>query len=119
MLRSVLNVLTGGARNDVAPVKLPDAALEFWGEIYRANPRLAERGLTFEQFLADPEAHLHDSARYQLPIAALVALKSALRSTQVVGNGRVVEKLRHHRHPRGAYRDFMGRLRDVTERGSR
>lgn len=36
------------------------------------------------------------------------ALRRALRATvRVIENGHVLEKLRHHRHPRGAHRDFV------------
>lgn len=102
MARPMLNALTGGERNVVAPVRLPDPALEFWAEIYRANPRLAARGLSFEQFIADPEFHLHGSARYQLaPIEQQVMRKALARSVTVIDGGRRIEKPRHHRWPRG------------------
>lgn len=58
-------------RSIAAPVFVPDAALNFWGEFYRANPMLRSRGITFEAFLS-----------------------------YTVRNGALFEKLRHRRSKR-------------------
>jgi hypothetical protein len=107
------------------PLMLADEQLEYWAECYRALPRLAARGVTFEQFLgATPQARecsrlllqllvrerleARGAAPYALSSKEQQVLRKALgRSVRVIDNGRLVEKLRHHRHPRGKFRDFL------------
>ena len=38
----------------VTPLLMDDQELDFWGEIYLANPLLARLGISFEAFLAQP-----------------------------------------------------------------
>lgn len=105
-------------------IYMPDAQLEFWAEIYLAMPRLRRSGTSFEQFLrATPQAREVEllpavvmlcggkalaartrSALLELAEAAITHLE---RDGALCSNGRFVEKLRHHRHPRGNFRDFL------------
>jgi hypothetical protein len=92
------------------PVEGPtysDAYLEKWGEAYLANPLLRLSGVPFSTFLTRPHFWLRriDAAvgesRYQLSAKENLLLREALRRcAPVSGNGRLFEKLRHHRHPK-------------------
>lgn len=42
------------AAASAAPLIMPDEVLEFWGEVYIANPVMAQIGISFEAFLAQP-----------------------------------------------------------------
>lgn len=98
----------------LASFTLPDEQLEHLAEQYLALPPRVRAVFTFEAFLvATPQ--VRESARYLVQIAvrlgadqgardgiAVLAEYSA-RATYASGP-RVVEKLRHHRHPRGPRR---------------
>ena len=106
--------------------RYPDEFIEFWGEIFTANPFLYRAGLTFEDFLRDPRGLFRDAL--YAPIAArspgLLAAQRAVQrrldahaaSGQLelaldavivalehkgarVSNGAWIEPLRHHRYP--------------------
>lgn len=123
-------------RSVEAPVKLIDDDLDYWAKVY-VQLDLLKRGYTFEDFLratpqvredAAREAAGHARQRSEHPAVIArapiegphgepfaltskdmqVFRKAKLRSVQVVGNGRMIEKLRHHRHPRSSgIRDFI------------
>lgn len=109
----------------------PDEFIEFWGEIYTANPFLARAGLAFEDFLRDPHG-LFREALYA-PIAArspglLAAQRAVQRRLDAAAaceqlelameavivelahagghceGGRWIEPLHHHRYPRNPNR---------------
>jgi hypothetical protein len=106
-----------------APIYMPDEQIEFWAEIYLAMPRLRGTGVSFERFLrTTPQVRevellpavlalcggkalsaITRSALIELAEAAIAQLE---REGALCSNGRFVEKLRHHRHPR-SYRDFI------------
>lgn len=93
-----------------APFYLADEQLEYFAEVYLAMPEALRESCGFEQFLAATPA-VRDS-RPLLP--AQRAVRERLLSTRdrmmlrealavalsTIGNGRHIEKLRHHRHPR-------------------
>lgn len=105
-----------------APFTVPDEQLEFWGRVFLANPRLRARGVSFEQFVRTPwwylvgprvpvvislHGRLKPSTRAAFLELAERAVEMLERDGAACANGRFVEKLRHHRHPRGAHRDFI------------
>lgn len=47
----------------VTSLIMPDAALEYWAEVYLANPLLAKLGITFELFLKQPRARIAAAQR--------------------------------------------------------
>lgn len=95
-----------------------DEYIEFWAGVYQANPQVAARGVLFATFLRAPHAILRACAvpggyAGAKPVrrAALVELAEAAiarleRAGAACSNGRFVEKLRHHAHPR-SQRDFI------------
>lgn len=91
----------------ITATTMSDAQIEYWAGMYRANPSIAARGITFEAFLTQPEFYLRGVAlRYALPAKEAAQLREALGPIRVVANGRTVEKLRHHRFPRSRHQ-FM------------
>ena len=109
----------------------PDEYIEFWGEIFTANPFLSRAGLAFKDFLRDPHV-LFREALYA-PIAArspglLAAQRAVQRRLDAAAaseqlelamdavivelahagghceNGRWIEPLHHHAHPRNVKR---------------
>lgn len=116
-MRATLNA----HRSVHAPFTTSDEQLEFWACVYLANPLVRARGVSFEQFLRTPSWYLVGArpraviavhglkprtrtALLELAEAAVAALE---REGARCSDGRFVEKLRHHRHPRGARRDFL------------
>lgn len=123
--------LSPGERPFTGPT-WPDAYIEFWAGIYlepQTNRALRGRGVRFETFLRAPveilaalqrpraivsycgllPAQRHVRERADLQAALLVIAEVALAHVDAeshCANGRVVEKLRHHAHPRSAKRDF-------------
>lgn len=113
-------------RSSTAPVKLPDAQLHFWSDVYLANPAVRARGVSLEQFLGNPREILvacgtpvvricwqgalvpasraMERALNELAAAVVVALE---RTGARCENGRFVEKLRHHSYTKcGPRRDL-------------
>lgn len=115
-----------------APVFVSDALLDYLAEQYQANPALQRMHGSFEAFMACVVSgrnrrllasqrelrnlllDLELSARRlmraveesrRLDSKQQEEIRKGLRGAVVTGNGRAVEKLRHHRHPRG-FRDF-------------
>jgi len=110
----------------------PDEHIERWAAVYlepEANRALRARGVRFETFLRAPVEILAALRRPRvfvspaglLPAQLLVRQRgdleralAELADTAVrmvaaeshCANGRVVEKLRHHAHPRSGHRDF-------------
>jgi hypothetical protein len=101
-----------------APVVMPDVELEHWAGVYTATPLLYRRGVSFEAFLAAPVAILaahtrglvitiHGRDVKSLPPhleAALAALAAAaMKDLQGYRwqHGRLFQKMKHHRWPRG------------------
>ncbi len=96
---------------------LSDEQLEHWARVYSAMPWLGRHGITFERFLtATPQAResgalpaLAMRARIDQRALDFSALRNVMSAMERAGaccaNGRLVEKLKHHRHPRGR-RDF-------------
>jgi hypothetical protein len=117
-----------------APFTISDDALEFWGKLYLANPSVRARGVSFEQFVRMPWWYLV-GARATVAISVRGRLRPATRSALLelaehaiaalerdgaaCANGRFVEKLRHHRHPRSARRDFIPKPVVSIERRAR
>lgn len=100
---------------------LPDEQLEYWAEAYRAMPHLARRGVTFDVFLAaTPQVREHPThlvllaLRFRLDerartLASLAAREPRSPEAPGLAGTRPIEKLRHHRYPRGAQRGFWWR----------
>ena len=109
-------------RSTHAPFTVSDELLEFWGAVFLLNPRLRAQGVSFEQFVRAPALYLVGARVIVLRARPKAATTRAARAADVEGceravelleregaasaNGRMVEKLRHHRHPRGAFRAF-------------
>lgn len=105
-----------------APFILPDEQLEHWARVYLAMPWLCRRGITFERFLsATPQvresgslpalvvrSRLDELARQLADMAARHRsfLDDLERGGASCANGRMVERLKHHRYPR-SHRDFL------------
>ena len=105
--------------------------IEFWGGIYLANPRVRAHGVLFSTFLMAPMQILRacatpgvrisscDHARHgytRRDEAVLLSIaEAAIRHLEQTGarceNGRWVEKLKHHAHPRSNHRDFQPETR--------
>lgn len=89
----------------------PDEYIERWATVYLAHPALRLEGISFIAFLAQPERwmqYANDQVRERQPSALdLARIRRGLaRCGMQGGNGRMFEKLRHHRYPRSR-RDFM------------
>lgn len=106
-----------------APV-VPDAALDYWGEVYTANPAIRDQGVLFESFLRAPAelmaavllAPLQDAepgllprqraTRARLDASRQIELLLEITDREIEARRLVfrdrayVEKLAHHRHPR-------------------
>jgi len=108
-----------------------DAQIDYWGEVFTANPQIARRGVLFEVFLFNPPMYLgpnpavsvfvrdgllqeqravrrsidQESALQEMAERAIEALAAESRCT----NGKWIEKLRHHAWPprRWANRKLM------------
>lgn len=110
-------------RSVLAPFTLPDEQLEYWAEVYLELPGPRRRGVSFEQFLAaTPQVREAPLLLEQLAVQARLdelartvgvlgqrqryAIAELERSGACCANGRLVEKLRHRRHPRSR-RDFI------------
>lgn len=110
-------------RSRLAPFTLPDEQLEYWAEIYLELPGPRRRGVSFEQFLAaTPQVRDAPLLLEQLAVRSRLdelgrtagllgerqrhAIDALERQGACCANGRVVEKLRHRRHPR-SNRDFI------------
>ena len=105
-----------------APLILPDVQIEYWAELYLARGDLARRGISFETLLrATPQVRAAGGLPAVLAAADLGELHRAaqlracareIARMERIGarcsNGTLVEKLRHHAHPRGN-RDFIAR----------
>lgn len=111
----------------------PDAYIEYWGEIYTANPVLRQRGILFHAFLHAPDellAAVTSGTSLPLPegeefypllpaqrrvhdkvlIAEIAdALERQLEREHqpVCRDGRLIEPLRHHAFPN---RNYMRRI---------
>ncbi len=113
-----------GERSWAAPVILPDAQLDYWACAYLALPGLARRGISFERFLAaTPQVRAVPRLLVQLELRARLerleaeaaglsprhrgAIERLERAGARCENGRWVEPLRHHAHPRSNHRDFQ------------
>lgn len=75
------------AAAQAAPLILPDEAIDFWGGVYLENPVLAQIGITFEAFLAQP--------REILPAAhfsAIVPLTDFIDSFSLLPKQRAVQE---------------------------
>jgi len=106
-----------------------DEHLDFWGAIYLANPQVRARGVLFNTFLVAPMQILRACATPGVRVtscslarhgytkgdeaAVLTIAEATIRHLEWGGarceNGRWVEKLKHHAHPRGSNRDFQPR----------
>jgi len=101
-------------RSRRAPRTFDEAHIEQWGEIYIALPLLRERGVLFETFLLAPVEILRalnqlqqaEAVRQQARAAGeTLAIQGALEDAgYLCRNGTWIEKLRHHRRPRGTAR---------------
>ena len=98
-----------------APLYLSDEQLEHYGRIYRRLPESWRAAHSFGYFLSRVPQLRAQLASHSAPRSAYASLSSrerlqlrdALeRSIEVIDNGRRIEKLKHHRHPRGPQR-FM------------
>lgn len=123
MAKQMLTALSRCALT-TAPV-LADVQLDYWADIWMQIPACRRRDFSLERFLgatdqvrADGERLARLAAReqleqeqrppYQLTSKEQAALREALRrSVRVIDNGRRIEKLTHHRHPRRGFRDFI------------
>ncbi len=102
----------------IQPITMPDEQLEHWGRVYLAMPWLGRHGITFERFLsATPQVRASGAlpalavrARVDQRALDFAALRCVTRDLERAGaccaNGRFIEKLKHHRHPRSR-RDFI------------
>lgn len=105
-----------------------DAYIDYWGEIYLANPIIRERGVLFGTFLMFPAEILHAIVMQSIEVdlapgllaqqrAVQRRIDEALRGGQLslaldavivalehkgarVSDGAWIEPLRHHRYPR-------------------
>ena len=103
----------------------PDAYIDYWGEIYTANPVLHRRGILFESFLQAPHellAAVANGTALPLPdredfypllpaqqrvrdrlvmeeIADALEQRLEQEHGPVCRNGRLIEPLRHHAYP--------------------
>jgi len=82
--------------------------------VYLANPALRLLGCPFGTFLVAPARWLlfiGDPVRFQIAASCTRRAEAAAdRAERAEGhgeNGRLVEKIRHHAHPRRALRDFL------------
>jgi hypothetical protein len=86
------------------------AQLEQLAGVYLANPALRFHGVPFCDFVANPGVHLMRVANplrdRELTAKDRAKVRQAIARTFIAGNGRHIEKLRHHAHPRGR-RDFI------------
>jgi hypothetical protein len=112
------------------PLIMRDERLDFYGDLYHLNPRLAWLGISFEVFLSDPESFigaeiaglvaLDDAAEFlrllpaqravrdridaseagQMELALGVSEKQIKPGSAEVHDGALFEKLRHHAWPR-------------------
>jgi len=123
--------LSPGERPFTGPT-WPDAWIEAWAAVYlepEANRALRASGVRFETFLRAP-VEILDAVRRSRTFQGRPVLLPAQRVVQArmdlayalaeiadaetrriaaeahCSNGRVVEKLRHHAHPRSGHRDF-------------
>lgn len=119
------------------PVQLdgvyPDEFIEFWGEIYTANPFLYRAGLAFEDFLRDPHGLFREAlyapiaarspgllaaqravqrrldaaaASEQLELAMDAVIVELARAGGHCEDGRWIEPLHHHAYPRQTNRKY-------------
>ena len=117
----------------IPPTTYPDEHIDYWGEVYVANPRLARRGVLFETFVVAPQdilwavistpdppavepsraarrmrssLDLHRAMEAQLALA-LDGVDQLLRDPHyTVHNGAVIYRLpcpRHHRRKPSTY----------------
>lgn len=96
------------------------AYLSYHGERFVAQ-RLAAHGITFAQYLADPDRYDHLALEFEPLLPAQRAVQARLDAehepTPIEAevahlpqrNGTVVEPLHHHRHPRALACDFKRR----------
>ncbi len=94
-----------------------DEYIDRWAAIYLDNPVLRLIGVPFSAFLAFPNVRAWVSSTARTRFAARLmekaeaAIAEAERAEGHGENGRLVEKIRHHTHPR-SWRDFAP-LRDA------
>lgn len=110
----------------------PDAYIDYWGEIYLANPTVREHGVLFGTFLMAPQEILHavvmqsievapgllakqravqrrvDEAirGEQLPLALDAVIVALERKGARVSDGRWIEPLHHRMYPRQTNRKY-------------
>lgn len=100
------------------PVEGPtyaDDYIERWAGVYLANPALRLLGVPFSVFLTRPAAWLDWIGKplrgSELEVVTRIAVDKVIEQLCREGarceNGRFVEKLRHHAHPRSGGRDFV------------
>jgi len=67
----------------VTPLVMSDEVIDFWGEVYLANPAIAQLGITFEMFLAQP-LNLLPAATFEavIPLTDLLLGRVALLPRQ-------------------------------------
>lgn len=122
--------LSPAERSFAGPI-WPDAHIEAWAAIYlepEMNRKLRARSVRFETFLRAPveilaalrrprpyhvsgllPAQRNVQARVDLERACIAIAEAAaarVAAESHCANGRTVEKLRHHAHPRNGHRDF-------------
>ncbi len=112
----------------------PDAYIDYWGEVYLANPQVRAAGVLFGTFLRYPAEILHAVAMQPIAIERVgllarqrvvqrrmdlaargeqleLSMDAAIVELEHKGghceNGRWVEPLRHHAYPRHAVRKHL------------
>jgi len=114
--------------NAAAPFIITDEQLDYWAGVFLANPGIRARGVLFETFLIAPvqiiaaiaaapvpparaglligQRRAQAAADFQTSVQQVVQRlgREAERSSTGVADGRLVERLRHHRYPRNPMR---------------
>ncbi|MCC7546159.1 MAG: hypothetical protein IT532_00165 [Burkholderiales bacterium] len=78
-METVLIVQSDARASAAAPCTWPDAYIEFWGEVYLANPALRRGGVLFEALLAAPPEILQTMLD-----ARAIAVRTQLRAQAAV-----------------------------------